>query len=215
MKLNNILHYNSLCSNSVGVATRHLSDRSVGRPVSRYRKLLPPAFDTRFNSNKATLPSSPPAQQIHFAVSPPYPCGMVYVMLIEEIPGEDLPQIAGHMDGLDSKSVPFRIGISRKPPSAQPTNKIPSEYTKQFTCRRRKKIEELVNRHYLSVLLTHQGTLTATPNDTALCFRRIPPSNVKDATLPVLKPVNKLIFPHSVLHFRTEHGPEPRFAGSL
>jgi hypothetical protein len=57
--------------------------------------------------------------------------------------------------------------------------------------------------------------LTATPNDTALSFRKMPASNVNDATLPVEKPVNKLIFDASVLNFKTEQGPDPRLAGSL
>jgi hypothetical protein len=56
---------------------------------------------------------------------------------------------------------------------------------------------------------------TATPNDKALSFRNMPPSNVNEATFPVENPVNKLTFPPSVLHFRTEHGPDPRLAASL
>ena len=77
---------------------------------------------------------------MHFVVPS---CVMVYVILILLMPGDVSPQMAGHMDGFDSNSVPFRTGISRNPPSAQPISKTPSEYTRQFTCTKGREQESL------------------------------------------------------------------------
>mmetsp|Transcript_15162 Transcript_15162/g.41941 ORF Transcript_15162/g.41941 Transcript_15162/m.41941 type:complete len:245 (+) Transcript_15162:80-814(+) len=135
----------------------------------------------------ATLPSSAPVQQMHFAdPSMKFP---MYANVMLVMPGDVLLLLtAFHKVGFVEKDPSPRTWISRSPPSAHPINSIPSEYV----------------RHWI-----------ATPTETAAILRMAPSISSCVATLPVENPVNNCTLFCICVHRTTEHGPEPRFAVSL